>query len=153
MFCAGRVPDEDLNRTMKACGGSIQSTVHDLNDDTLGKYNLCNITVFNTDLVYCQICIMQISIFLQIVKLKLIFRNLWNLWGEAGWWREIQLFLRMSQIPDLYNYPERWCWTVHGRNWEISTWCHHDRQVQSQNFLTYFLLCIFSCERFVWENW
>lgn len=23
-------------RTMKACGGSIQSTVHDLNDDTLG---------------------------------------------------------------------------------------------------------------------
>jgi len=36
MFCAGRVPDEDLNRTMKACGGSIQSTVHDLNDETLG---------------------------------------------------------------------------------------------------------------------
>jgi len=36
MFCAGRVPDEDLQRTMKACGGSIQSTVHDLNDDTLG---------------------------------------------------------------------------------------------------------------------
>merc|ERR1712241_966041 len=36
MFCAGRVPEEDLNRTMKACGGSIQSTVHDLNDQTLG---------------------------------------------------------------------------------------------------------------------
>jgi len=36
MFCAGRVPDEDLQRTMKACGGSIQSTVHDLNDQTLG---------------------------------------------------------------------------------------------------------------------
>jgi len=36
MFCAGRVPDEDLQRTMKACGGSIQSTVHDLNDETLG---------------------------------------------------------------------------------------------------------------------
>jgi len=36
MFCAGRVPDGDLQRTMKACGGSIQSTVHDLNDDTLG---------------------------------------------------------------------------------------------------------------------
>merc|ERR1719431_2439506 len=36
MFCAGRVPDEDIHRTMKACGGSIQSTVHDLNDDTLG---------------------------------------------------------------------------------------------------------------------
>ena len=37
MFCAGRVPDEDLQRTMKACGGSIQSTVHDLNDETLGN--------------------------------------------------------------------------------------------------------------------
>lgn len=36
MFCAGRVPDEDLQRTMKACGGAIQSTVHDLNDLTLG---------------------------------------------------------------------------------------------------------------------
>jgi len=37
MFCAGRVPDEDLQRTMKACGGAIQSTVHDLNDQTLGN--------------------------------------------------------------------------------------------------------------------
>merc|ERR1719412_932110 len=36
MFCAGRVPEEDLNRTLKACGGAIQSTVHDLNDETLG---------------------------------------------------------------------------------------------------------------------
>jgi len=36
MFCAGRVPEEDLQRTMKACGGAIQSTVHDLNDETLG---------------------------------------------------------------------------------------------------------------------
>lgn len=37
MFCAGRVAEEDLNRTMKACGGSIQTTVNDLNDDTLGQ--------------------------------------------------------------------------------------------------------------------
>merc|ERR1711983_682059 len=36
IFCAGRVPEEDLNRTMKACGGSIQTTVNDLNDETLG---------------------------------------------------------------------------------------------------------------------
>jgi len=36
MFCAGRVVEEDLNRTMKACGGAIQATVHDLNDSTLG---------------------------------------------------------------------------------------------------------------------
>jgi len=36
MFCAGRVVEEDLNRTMKSCGGSILSTVHDVNDETLG---------------------------------------------------------------------------------------------------------------------
>merc|ERR1712029_225843 len=40
MFCAGRVPEEDLNRTMKACGGSIQTTVNDLCDDTLGSCEL-----------------------------------------------------------------------------------------------------------------
>lgn len=36
MFCAGRVPDEDLKRTMKACGGSIQTTVASLPDEVLG---------------------------------------------------------------------------------------------------------------------
>merc|ERR1712213_271967 len=40
IFCAGRVPEEDLNRTMKACGGSIQTTVNDLNDETLGNCEL-----------------------------------------------------------------------------------------------------------------
>nr|CAG4651718.1 EOG090X03U0 [Triops cancriformis] len=30
MFCAGRVPDEDLKRTMKACGGSVLTSVSDL---------------------------------------------------------------------------------------------------------------------------
>lgn len=28
MFCAGRVPDEDLKRTMKACGGAVMTTVN-----------------------------------------------------------------------------------------------------------------------------
>lgn len=37
MFCAGRVPEEDLKRTMKACGGAIMSTVNDLDDSVLGK--------------------------------------------------------------------------------------------------------------------
>ena len=37
MFCAGRVPDDDLNRTMKACGGAILTTVHDLVDANLGS--------------------------------------------------------------------------------------------------------------------
>lgn len=36
MFCAGRVPYEDLKRTMKACGGSILTTVADLGDSVLG---------------------------------------------------------------------------------------------------------------------
>jgi len=36
MFCAGRVVDEDLKRTMKACGGSILTTVTGLDDSVLG---------------------------------------------------------------------------------------------------------------------
>ncbi|KAI5706427.1 hypothetical protein M8J76_006870 [Diaphorina citri] len=36
MFCAGRVPEEDLKRTMKACGGAVMTTAHDLNDSVLG---------------------------------------------------------------------------------------------------------------------
>uniref|UniRef100_A0A336LHQ7 T-complex protein 1 subunit eta n=1 Tax=Culicoides sonorensis TaxID=179676 RepID=A0A336LHQ7_CULSO len=37
MFCAGRVVEEDLKRTMKACGGAVMTTVHDLNDSVLGR--------------------------------------------------------------------------------------------------------------------
>ncbi|KAF0294017.1 T-complex protein 1 subunit eta [Amphibalanus amphitrite] len=37
MFCAGRVPEDDLKRTMKACGGSIVTTAHDLGDGVLGQ--------------------------------------------------------------------------------------------------------------------
>ena len=37
MFCAGRVPEDDLNRTMKACGGAILTTVHDLVASNLGQ--------------------------------------------------------------------------------------------------------------------
>ncbi|KAG7211813.1 hypothetical protein KM043_011044 [Ampulex compressa] len=37
MFCAGRVPEEDLKRTMKACGGAILTTVHGIKDSDLGK--------------------------------------------------------------------------------------------------------------------
>lgn len=37
IFCAGRVPEEDLRRTMKACGGSIQTSVNNLTSDVLGK--------------------------------------------------------------------------------------------------------------------
>lgn len=36
MFCAGRVPDEDLKRTQKACGGATMCTVHDLKPENLG---------------------------------------------------------------------------------------------------------------------
>ncbi|PIO22499.1 hypothetical protein AB205_0113550, partial [Aquarana catesbeiana] len=37
MFCAGRVPEEDLKRTMMACGGSIQTSVGALTNDVLGQ--------------------------------------------------------------------------------------------------------------------
>merc|ERR1719187_1742766 len=36
IFCAGRVVLEDLSRTMKACGGSIQTSIHSLTPDVLG---------------------------------------------------------------------------------------------------------------------
>jgi len=36
MFCAGRVQDEDLKRTMKACGGSIQTSVQNMSSNVLG---------------------------------------------------------------------------------------------------------------------
>ncbi|KAK8738963.1 hypothetical protein OTU49_003761 [Cherax quadricarinatus] len=40
MFCAGRVVDEDMKRTIKACGGAIMSTAHDLDDSVLGTCQL-----------------------------------------------------------------------------------------------------------------
>jgi len=40
MFCAGRVADDDLKRTMKACGGNILTTCADLNDQNLGTCGL-----------------------------------------------------------------------------------------------------------------
>lgn len=36
MFCAGRVAEDDLKRTQRACGGSILTTVSDLDDKVLG---------------------------------------------------------------------------------------------------------------------
>merc|ERR1712001_812544 len=37
VFCAGRVTPGDMDRTIKACGGSIQSTCNDLRDEILGE--------------------------------------------------------------------------------------------------------------------
>ena len=37
VFCAGRVVEEDLRRTMKACGGSIQTSINSLTEDVLGS--------------------------------------------------------------------------------------------------------------------
>lgn len=36
IFCAGRVAEDDLRRTQKACGGSILTTCSDLSDENLG---------------------------------------------------------------------------------------------------------------------
>jgi len=40
MFCAGRVPEEDLKRTMHACGGGIITTVSGLAETSLGECEL-----------------------------------------------------------------------------------------------------------------
>ncbi|XP_074480500.1 T-complex protein 1 subunit eta isoform X1 [Sebastes fasciatus] len=40
LFCAGRVQEEDLRRTMMACGGSIQTSVGALTENVLGQCEL-----------------------------------------------------------------------------------------------------------------
>ncbi|MBZ3886531.1 T-complex protein 1 subunit eta [Sciurus carolinensis] len=40
MFCASREPEEDLKRTMMACGGSIQTSVDVLSADVLGNFQV-----------------------------------------------------------------------------------------------------------------
>lgn len=37
MFCAGRIGDDDMERTAKACKGLVQSSVNNLTDDNLGQ--------------------------------------------------------------------------------------------------------------------
>ena len=37
MFCAGRVADDDLRRTFKACGGSILTAINDIKEENLGS--------------------------------------------------------------------------------------------------------------------
>ena len=37
IFCAGRVADDDMRRTMQACGGAIQASVQKMTADTMGK--------------------------------------------------------------------------------------------------------------------
>ncbi|CAK1587957.1 unnamed protein product [Parnassius mnemosyne] len=36
MFCAGRVPAEDMKRTQRACGGAVLSSVRDMKPESLG---------------------------------------------------------------------------------------------------------------------
>jgi len=37
LFCAGRVPSDDLARLAKATGGVVQTTVNGLTEDVLGS--------------------------------------------------------------------------------------------------------------------
>jgi len=37
IFCAGRVPDEDMRRVVKACGGAVQTSIHNLSPDVIGS--------------------------------------------------------------------------------------------------------------------
>jgi len=40
IFCAGRVPDEDLQRTIKAVGGAMQTSVNGIKPEHLGQCEL-----------------------------------------------------------------------------------------------------------------
>lgn len=64
MFCAGRVAEDDLKRTMQACGGSIQSTVTNLSDDALGTCDLFEeIQIGGERFVFCflELCFIENS--------------------------------------------------------------------------------------------
>merc|ERR1712032_254857 len=37
IFCAGRVKLDDIKRTIASCGGTILTSVNDINDESLGK--------------------------------------------------------------------------------------------------------------------
>ena len=37
IFCAGRVPEDDMERTRLACGGAVQTSVNNMSDDVLGS--------------------------------------------------------------------------------------------------------------------
>jgi T-complex protein 1 subunit eta len=43
MFCAGRVQEDDLKRTQKACGGAIITTVENLNDQSQQVLGTCEV--------------------------------------------------------------------------------------------------------------
>jgi T-complex protein 1 subunit eta len=43
MFCAGRVQEDDLKRTQKACGGAIITTVENLSDKSQQVLGTCEI--------------------------------------------------------------------------------------------------------------
>jgi T-complex protein 1 subunit eta len=40
LFCAGRIPEDDMNRVMAACGGTVLTTVSNITEDVLGKCEL-----------------------------------------------------------------------------------------------------------------
>lgn len=40
VFCAGRVANEDMQRTVKSCGGSLQTSVNSLTEDVMGACEL-----------------------------------------------------------------------------------------------------------------
>ena len=37
VFCAGRVTEEDMGRSLKACGGALQTTTSSLKREVLGN--------------------------------------------------------------------------------------------------------------------
>lgn len=67
LFCAGRVPEEDLKRTMQACGGAIQTSVQSMTDDVLGmceifeeeqiggeRWESCTCVVVNVAVIFVE---------------------------------------------------------------------------------------------------
>lgn len=64
LFCAGRIPEDDINRVMTTCGGTILTTVSNVTDDVLGKCELFyeeqvgseRLVEFCTSLQFIKLC-------------------------------------------------------------------------------------------------
>jgi len=70
MFCAGRVVEDDLKRTMQACGGSIVTTVSGLNDDVLGT---CE--VFEEKQLGGERSVAKLILLVSVASNSVLFRN------------------------------------------------------------------------------
>lgn len=64
LFCAGRVVEEDLKRTLKACGGAIQSSVENIDRSVLGTCEIFEELQVGGDRLRFYFCVIKMGLIL-----------------------------------------------------------------------------------------